>query len=175
MKLYILLTGISFLIHANTLYTPIDQNSSVTFKISNLGFTVPGSFKGLKGTISFDPQNLQQSVFDVTIDAKTVNTDNKMRDEHLKAESYFDVDKYPVIRLTSTRVASSNKKGTYIFNGKLTIKNTTKDVSFPFTADPQGDGYLFKGSFKMNRRDYNVGGFSIISNELEVFINVFAK
>ena len=175
MKSLILIFIFSILQHSPIVYTPVDQNSSVTFKISNLGFTVPGSFKGLKGTISFDPEDLSQSVFDVTIDAGTVNTDNNMRDEHLKAESYFNVNKYPVIRLTSTKVSSTNKKGSYLFNGKLTIKNTTKDISFPFTAEPLGTGYLFKGSFKMNRRDYNVGGFSIVSNELEVFINVVAK
>jgi Uncharacterized conserved protein len=175
MKLLILYSVLSLFHPTPIVYTPVDQNSSVTFKISNLGFTVPGSFKGLKGTISFDPDNLSQSVFDVTIDANTVNTDNNMRDEHLRGESYFDVNKYPVIRLTSTKISATNKKGAYLFNGKLTIKNTTKEISFPFTSEVSGTGYLFKGSFKMNRRDYNVGGFSIISNELDVFINVFAK
>lgn len=175
MKSFILLSAFSLLYQTNAVYSPVDQNSSVNFKINNLGFAVPGSFKGLKGTISFDPDNLQQSVFDVTVDARTVNTDNNMRDEHLRAASYFDVNKYPVIRLNSTKITATNKKGAYVFNGKLTIKNITKDISFPFTAEKAGDGYMFKGSFKMNRRDYDVGGFSIISNELEVFINVFAK
>ena len=175
MKSLFLVSILTLLQHTPVVYTPVDQNSSVTFKISNLGFTVPGSFKGLKGSISFDPDNLSQSVFDVTIDASTVNTDNNMRDEHLRAESYFDVNKYPVIHLISTKISATNKKGSYLFNGKLTIKNTTKDISFPFTAEASGTGYLFKGSFKMNRRDYNVGGFSIISNELEVFLNVLAR
>ena len=110
MKLFILVSIFSLLHHTPIVYTPVDQNSSVTFKISNLGFTVPGSFKGLKGTISFDPDNIQQSVFDVTIDASTINTDNNMRDEHLKAESYFDVNKYPLIHLTSSKVSATNRK-----------------------------------------------------------------
>jgi polyisoprenoid-binding protein YceI len=175
MKLVILLLILSLQKNVPIVYTPIDQSSSVTFKISNLGFSVPGSFKGLKGTISFDPNNLQLSQFDVTVDAGTVNTDNNMRDEHLKGESYFDANKYPLIHLVSTRINASNKKNTYTFFGKLTIKNTTREISFPFTADAAANGYLFKGSFKMNRKDFNIGGFSIISNELEVFINVLAK
>ena len=175
MKLSILLWVFSLLQHSPIVYTPVDQNSSVIFKISNLGFIIPGSFKGLKGNISFDPEKLSQSVFDVTVDARTVNTDNNMRDEHLKGESYFDVNKYPVIHLVSTKISSNGKKGSYLFYGNLTIKNTTKEISFPFTADVADAGYLFKGSFKMNRRDYNIGGLSIISNELEVFISVLAR
>ncbi|HEU0063800.1 MAG TPA: YceI family protein [Flavisolibacter sp.] len=156
-------------------FTPVEQGSSISFKIRNLGFSIPGSFTGIKGTISFDPNNITQSNFDVSIDASTVNTDNNMRDNHLRGESYFDVKNYPRIRLVSTRVAASNKKGIYLFYGKLNIKSTTKEISFPFTADATSNGYLFKGSFTMNRRDFNVGGASIISNDLEVSIAVLAK
>ncbi len=156
-------------------YTPVDQGSSISFKIKNLGFSIPGTFSGLKGTISFDLNNVTQSNFDVSIDAATVNTDNNMRDDHLRGESYFDVKNYPHIRLISTRVTPSNKKGIYLFYGKLTIKTTTRDISFPFTADATGAGYLFKGSFTMNRRDYNVGGASIISDNLDVSISVLVK
>jgi polyisoprenoid-binding protein YceI len=156
-------------------YTPIDQGSSISFKIHNLGFSIPGTFSGLKGIIYFDPVHIEQSNFDVSIDASSVNTDNNMRDDHLRGETYFDVKKYPRIQLSSTKITPTNKKGTYLFVGKLTIKTTTKDVSFPFTADASGGGYLFKGSFTMNRRDFNVGGASIISNDLEVSLSVFAK
>jgi polyisoprenoid-binding protein YceI len=66
-------------------------------------------------------------------------------------------------------------KGCYQFSGALTIKGKSKPISFPFTATPSADGYLFKGSFKMNRRDFNIGGTSTVSDELEVNINLIAK
>ena len=61
---------------ASAQYKPVDQGSALTFKIGNFGFDVNGTFNGFQGTINFDPKNLDNSNFDVSIDANTVNTDN---------------------------------------------------------------------------------------------------
>jgi len=162
-------------IFAYAQYKPVDQGSSVQFKIKNFGFNVNGSFSGLDGTIQFDPNNLAAASFDVSIDANSINTDNNMRDNHLREDTYFDIKNYPRIHFVSTKVTSSNKDGVFNIFGKLTIKKTTKDISFPFTATPSGDGYLFKGDFKLSRRDYEVGGSSTISDNLELSLSVLAK
>jgi polyisoprenoid-binding protein YceI len=156
-------------------YKPVEQGSSLNFSIKNLGFGVDGSFSGFGGIINFDPQNPANSSFDVFINATTVNTDNGLRDEHLKGDSFFDVKNYPRIRLASAKVAATNKNGTYLLTGQLTIKGKSKPISFPFTATPAADGYLFKGTFKMNRKDFGVGGTSTVADELQVTINVTAK
>jgi polyisoprenoid-binding protein YceI len=158
---------------AGTEYKPADQESSLQFTVKNLGFDVTGTFKGLQGDITFDPANTASAVFDVTIDASSVNTDNSLRDGHLREDAYFDVQHYPKIHLVSTQVSGQN--GSYKMTGKLTIKTTTKMVSFPFTATASGDGYLFKGKFTIKRRDFDVGGFSTISDELTVVLNVIAR
>ncbi|MFI5161709.1 MAG: YceI family protein [Sphingobacteriales bacterium] len=168
--LILLLTAGSY---AFAQYKPVDQGSSLQFTIKNFGFDVTGSFTGLKGSIKFDPQNVTESSFDVTIDANTVNTDNSLRDSHLRDNTYFDVKNYPVMRFVSSKVTAND--GGYVIAGKLTIKKQTRDISFPFTASPSADGYLFKGSFKINRKDFDVGGTSTISNELEVSLNIIAK
>jgi polyisoprenoid-binding protein YceI len=156
-------------------YKPEDQGSSVLFKIRNLGFNVSGSFSGLDGNIQFDPNNLATCNFDVSIDANTVNTDNNMRDNHLRNETYFDVKNYPRIRFVSTKITTSNKPGVLFIFGKLTIKNQTKDISFPFTATLSNEGYIFNGSFKIKRKDFGVGGTSTISDDLEVSLNILSK
>jgi hypothetical protein len=38
-----------------------------------------------------------------------------------------------------------------------------------------GNDLLFKGSFKLNRRDFDIGGSSTIANQLTVSLSVFAK
>lgn len=156
-------------------YKPADQGSAINFEIKNFGFNTKGTFSGLEGTITWDPKDLGKAAFDVSIASATVNTDNNMRDEHLKKDSYFDVEKYPRIRLVSTSITGPDKSGHYTFNGKLTIKSTTKDVSFPFIATPMGDDYIFKGDFTINRKDFDVGGSSTISNGLTVSLTVLAK
>jgi len=165
----------SFAQTATHQYTPSDAGSSVTFIIKNFGLNTSGSFSGLQGNIVFDGQNPGGCSFDVTINAASVNTDNGVRDEHLKKEGYFDVVKYPQIRLVSTSVGAADKNGHYSFTGNLTIKGKTKEISFPFLATPAGDDYIFKGSFTINRHDFEVGGSSTLSNNLTVTVTVLAK
>lgn len=156
-------------------YTPTDQGSSVIFKVKNFGFVINGSFSGLQGKIIFDPKDLANAGFDVSVDAATINTENSMRDEHLKKETYFDVQRYPRMHFVSTGVTASDKKNAYIITGKLTIKDRTKEISFPFIGTPMGNDYIFSGEFTINRKDYNVGGSGTISNNLTVVITLLAK
>ena len=176
MKQFILvfLTLATAYVNAQSL-KPVDDLSSVKFTIKNFGFNVAGSFKGLGGTIQFDPADLNHASFDVTIDVNSINTGIDMRDNHLRSEDYFDVKNYPQIHFVSTRVVNSNKAGTFIVYGNLTIKQTTKEVSIPFTAQQQADGFLFNGEFKMNRREFSIGGSGTISNELSVKLEVVTK
>jgi polyisoprenoid-binding protein YceI len=154
-------------------YKPVDQGSEIKFTVSNFGFDVTGTFTGLQGSIHIDQRDPVNDNFDVFIDANTVNTDNNMRDNHLRDEGYFDVKDYPRIRLASTRVAPTNKSGVYQFTGQLTIKGKTMPLSFPFTIVPAGDdGALFTGSFSINRKDFGIGGTSTIANELHVSLKV---
>jgi polyisoprenoid-binding protein YceI len=154
---------------------PVDARSTIDFSIRNFGIRVTGSFKGMEGNIQFDPAHLDQANFDIGLDANSVNTDNSMRDDHLRGESYLDSKHFPRIRLVSTKVLPSNKTGVWFLNGKLTIKGHTKDISFPFSATPATDGYLFKGTFKIMRKEFEVGGTSPISDEMDITLSVFAN
>jgi polyisoprenoid-binding protein YceI len=162
------------LIHGVAQYKPVDTKSSVHFKTKTFGINVTGSFTGLNGNIFFDPNNLSDSKFDVTVDAATVNTDNSLRDNHLKDDPFFDVKNYPLMHFVSTRIVSSTKKGVLLVYVKMSIKNQTMEMSFPFTVQESANSYLFKGTFIINRKDYDVGETNIISNDVQVSLNVFA-
>ena len=156
-------------------YKPVDQGSAVKFFVNNFGFAVGGTFTGLRGSIAFDPQHAADGSFDVSLDASTVNTDNSLRDSHLKNDGYFEVANYPRIQLVSSAVDVGDKAGVYVFTGRLTMKGKTKAVSFPFTVVPGEGGFAFKGSFTINRKDFGIGGASTISNEVKVELNVVVK
>jgi polyisoprenoid-binding protein YceI len=174
MKKIVLLTLIlCFVQLAFAQYKPVDQGSSITFKVKNFGFNSGGSFSRLKGTIDFDPERPAESKFDVTVEAGSVNTDNESRDNHLREETYFDVKNYPQIRFVSSKI--TGKGGNFSFTGYLTIKKTTKEISFPFTISQEKDGYLFKGDFNINRKEFGVGGSSTISDNVEVMLKVHAQ
>ncbi len=149
--------------------------SSVTFKIKNAGIGVDGSFKGFQGSVDFDPNNLSSSKFDVSVNSKTVDTDNDTRDNHLREDEYFGVEKHPKISMKSTKIEKSSD-GKYKATFDLTLKGKTKSVSFPFSYNKTSTGYKLSGSFEIDRRDYGVGGSSwILSDDVKVFINLEVK
>lgn len=109
-----------------------------------------GAFSGLKGTIAFDPADLSNSKFDVTIDVATINTGNGMKNTHAKSAMWLDAEKYPVIRFT-TSAFSKTAQG-YEAKGILDMHGVQKEVILPFTFDNN----IFKGSISVNRMDYNI-------------------
>jgi polyisoprenoid-binding protein YceI len=157
-------------------YTPTDEGSKVRFVIKNFGINTGGTFDGLSGSITFDPSSLTTASFDVSVDSKTVDTDMEARDNHLRKAEYFDVEKYPKLSFRSTKVTTTNKEGYLFMFGVITIKNVSKEISFPFKQTSKDGGILFEGEFKLNRRDFGVGGKSFsMSDELTVELSVFAK
>jgi polyisoprenoid-binding protein YceI len=155
-------------------YIPSDNGSAVKFTIKNFGFGVDGSFKNLKGIIVFDPANIGIASFKVTVDAATVNTGNASRDGHLKKEEYFDVAKYPTISFTSSKIEKTAQG--YLATGVFAIKDKSKIVIIPFTAIPQSGGFLFTGKVQLNRRDFGVGGSSmVLSDNLNLMLTIKAQ
>ncbi|MEO7316699.1 MAG: YceI family protein [Ginsengibacter sp.] len=168
-----------FSVHASAQnFVPADDGSNVHFTIKNFGFNTGGDFKGLKGTIFFNPSFPSTATFSVNISSATINTDNETRDKDLREELYFHVEKFPEISLVSTKIDKTNKTddGFYFFTGNLTIKGVTKPVSFPFKAEKVLNNYLFTGEFSINRLDFGVGEKStVLSQKVIVNLKVLAK
>ena len=165
----------SSLLFAQT-YTPIDKGSEIKFAIKNLGISTSGSISGIKGSINYKLADPNSASFNVSIDANSVNTGNSLRDGHLKKESYFNVKQYPKISFVSKNVSLNNTTHMLQATGTLTIKGVSKEITFPFMVSQQGDGLLFKATFPLNRKDFNVGGSSLtLSDEVKVSIIVFAS
>ena len=131
--------------------------AGVSFKMKMLGTSVTGNFKGFVGTLKFDPNDLVNSSLVGTVDATTIDTDNSLRNRHLKEkEDFFNVAKYPKLKMKTTTI---DKEGSnYVGYFDLTIKETTKNVKIPFIFKQEGDKATFQGSTIINRRDWAVGG-----------------
>jgi polyisoprenoid-binding protein YceI len=154
---------------------PVEAESKVHFVIKNFGIKTGGDFTNLSGSINFNPKELATASFNVSVASKTVDTDNNARDKHLRKAEYFDVEKYPTINITSTKVTESSVAGRFYFTGNVTIKGVTKPIGFGFSATASGAGYVFKGSFDINRRDFGVGGKSFaLADKLTVELEVKA-
>ena len=135
--------------------------ASVTYEIKNMGINTSGKFNTLQADIVFDKANLASSSIEANVEVNSIDSDNEMRDKHLKAEDYFDAAHYPKITMKSV---SFKAKGANDFVGmfNMTIKGKTKLVAVPFTYKESTGSALFTGSFKINRTDFNIGGKSMV-------------
>lgn len=113
---------------------------SITFE-SNLGevkFTyvkekTKGTLTSVQSKVSIDNDDLGASFINGKVNVNTLSTNNSTRDKHLKAEDFFDVENFPEMSFESTSI--SRRENRYLIEGKLTIKNTTKSVTFETVMD----------------------------------------
>jgi polyisoprenoid-binding protein YceI len=162
MKLYFikfLLAALPFFFFADNTAWKV-KSSAITFKIKNAGLTVDGSFSGLEADIKFNPLKPEEANIRASVDAKSIETGNDMRNGHLRKAEYFNVEKFPKITLQSVKI---EKTGPITYNGtfNLTMKGVTKTVLIPFTFMKIPEKTELKGTFTLNRRDFGVGGSSM--------------
>lgn len=143
------------------------DESVITFSVSNMKFkTVQGTFTGMSGDVLFNPDDLSTSNFNVCIEAKSIDTGNEMRDDHLRNEDFFEVETYPQICFESSTISKASSG--YKVEGELTMHGVSKTVEIPFTYDSN----QLVGDFKLNRVDYKVGdsGSFMVGWEISITI-----
>ena len=127
-----------------------DWKISDSYSVKFDGGDPSGEFKGLKGNISFDPNDLASSKFDVSIDVASINTGNGMKNTHAKSDKWFDAEKYPTIKFTSSAITKTATG--YAATGTLDMHGVQKTITLPFTFTNN----VFAGSLQVNRMDYNI-------------------
>ena len=137
-------------VSAFTTVKSIDWKIADNYSVKFDGGDPSGEFKGLKGTINFDPKDLASSKFITSIDVASINTGNGMKNTHAKSEKWFDADKYPTITFTSS-VISKTSTG-YQATGTLDMHGVQKPVTIPFNYNNN----VFEGAIEVNRLDYNI-------------------
>jgi polyisoprenoid-binding protein YceI len=133
------------------------NSANMSFQTKMLGVKVVGTFKGFQGSVVFNPNDLALASIQGTVDASTIDTDNNLRNTHLKEKSdFFEVVKYPKLKMVSNKVERYARG--YIGTFQFTIKTITKTIKIPFTYTESGNLIVLKGSTNINRKDWNIGG-----------------
>jgi len=151
----IVLIGSAYTIQAIINWKIDAEKAMVKFSLNAHGQELIGNFKGAKGAIKFEENDLAGSSIDCTIDISTINTGIEARDKHLQAKGFFSAATNPVGRFTSTKIEKTATG--YTATGKLTLKETTKEISVPFVFEGTKTEGKFKGSFSIKRSEYNIG------------------
>lgn len=152
------------------------------FEINHLGFsTMHGRFNKTTGSLSIDWTKNTGSV-DITIDAASIDTGFKKRDDHLRGPDFINAAEFPEITYKSTSIKINSDK-TAVVEGKLTIMDVSKPVTLkvksincgnhPFKKKDYVCGFDASGSFK--RSDFGVKyGLPNIGDEMKLHIEVEA-
>jgi len=138
-------------------------HSNVQFSVRHLMVSnVRGTFSGVTGTVSYDPDKPTETKIDATVDVNSVNTNDEKRDAHLKSPEFFDVAQYPSMTFKSKRVESAGPESQKV-TGDLTLHGVTKEVTLSVeeisgeSKDPWGNvkiGATVKG--KLKRSDFGL-------------------
>ena len=164
---------------AQTKVFRLDENHTVFgFKASTLLFDVPGRFMKVSADIQGDPAKLEGAMVRIVIDAKSLNTANKGRDEHLRSEDFFDVAKYPNITFTSTAVRKEGDK--VRVQGNLEMHGIKKELNLSFEPAEGMNGagvhtWSYRTMMPLDRLDFGVGAESVaakISLKRQVELNL---
>lgn len=121
---------------------------------------IRGAFNTVEGKVVV-AEDLANTEVTITIDVDSVDTRTPDRDAHLRSADFFDVENYPTITFKSTGV-DEVEEGSYIVNGDLTIRDTTRPVSVPLELlgiDRDQTGALragFEGKRRIDRKDWGV-------------------
>lgn len=175
----ILALFIGTLVSAQSDWKSDNVHSKVGFGITHLMISeVTGHFGEytISATANDDFSNAD---FTVEINTTSIDTDNTRRDDDLRSDSFFDVEKYPTMQFKTTSTEKTGDK-TFDLIGDLTIKGITKTV----TLKGKVNGVIintrskkFKAGLKItgsiNRLDFQVGNESAsVGNEVEIVINL---
>ncbi|MEL6534568.1 MAG: YceI family protein [Bacteroidota bacterium] len=148
---------------------------TIRFEIDNAGVAVDGSLRGLKYQLDFAPEALSSSSLFASVAVSTIDTGIGARDRHLQSDTYFNSATWPLISLQSTSLQQiHNTQFVGVFN--CTIKDTTQQVSIPFSFETSNKEAVMEGRFSLNRQDYGIGGNSLLmGDEIEVTIRMILE
>jgi polyisoprenoid-binding protein YceI len=145
--------------------------STLGFSGTYQGEKFSGKFGKFDAAIAYDPADLGQAKFDVSIDVTSAATGNADYDGQLKTAEFFDFAKFPKAHF----VASSFRKDgdAVIADGTLTIRDKSKPVSLAVKFAEAGGGATLDVSTTLKRLDFDVGSgdwsdTGTIANEVPV-------
>lgn len=75
---------------------------------------------------------------------------------HLKSADFFGVEKYPEAKFVITKVKENGKNGRFTVTGDITIKETTKAITFDAQLVNSGEGIVAVADIVIDRSEFDV-------------------
>jgi len=149
----------------------LDSNSVISWTGTKPTGQHTGTFKLKEGSLSVKEAGLTGGSF--VIDIATLNTDlaeaegKGKLEGHLKSPDFFDLAKYPTAKFEITGVEAFKydsatmknvvmKDATHTIKGNLTLKDSTKNISFPAKITISTDKVTATADFNIDRTQWGL-------------------
>ncbi|MEY9490846.1 polyisoprenoid-binding protein YceI [Streptomyces calvus] len=162
-------------------------HTAIRFIAKHVGMAhVHGRFTRFQGAIRVAP-DMTESQVSVRIDASSITTGNKTRDNHLRSADFLDVERYPHIDFTSTRFAYHGG-AKWTLHGTLTMHGTSRSVGLDTTyLGTVNGGYdqelrcaalakteLHREDFTLNWRSMLARGIAVVGPTVQLELDIQA-
>lgn len=169
--------------------------SRIRFTGHGVGKNHPGVFRLSSGSVAVGNDQITGGTFTINIKSMELEQKGGMFDEklrpHLMSGDFFDADKFGTAKFEITKVEpyQANASDTSIVeganfrvSGNFTLKDVTKNISFPARVDLDGNILKAKGNFDIDRRQWKMNygndktlGDKFISETVNIELDLQAK
>lgn len=132
-----------------------------------------GGFKKISGDAVADHDEPEKGSLKLSIDTKSIWSDDAKLTDHLKGPDFFDVNKHPTITFESTKIEIDGEAEAKI-TGKLTMLGKTVETVVPVkVAMPSEGTFELTATFKIDRTKWGMTyGEGKVNKDVELVANI---
>ncbi|KOV63083.1 YceI family protein [Streptomyces sp. MMG1121] len=149
------------------------MHSSIGFTARHIGLArIHGKFGSFAGAVRIG-ERVERSAMHVVIDAASIDTGVRMRDDHLRSADFLDVQRFPTLEFYSDRFA--HKGGNrWAVTGALSLHGVTRTVTLDTEYLGLGNGMegemraACRATTELHRDDFTVSWQSMLARGIAV-------
>ena len=136
-----------------------------------------GGFAKFSGSIENITPGLKGAKITVEIQTGSLFSDNAKLTQHLLSADFFEAKAHPQAKFVSTAIEpKKDGAGTHVITGDLTLRGTTKSISFPAKVQQSGGALDLSSEFTINKKDFGMTyGEGKIHNDVKIKVAVKTK
>jgi len=169
--------------------------SKIRFTGNGVGKNHPGTFRLSSGSVAIANNQITGGAFAINVAGMEVEQKGEMFQVklkgHLLSGDFFDATKFGTAKFEITRVEPYAASGAdtsiiaganFNISGNLTIKDVTKNITFPAKVDLDGNTLKAKGNFNIDRTQWKMNynndktlGDKFISETVNIELDLEAR
>ncbi|MFD4256103.1 YceI family protein [Streptomyces sp. NPDC058534] len=148
-------------------------HSSIAFTARHIGLArIHGRFNSFAGAVRIADE-MERSVMHVVIDAASIDTNVRMRDDHLRSADFLDVRRFPTLEFYSDRFTHRGGNR-WAVTGALTLHGVTRTVTLDTEYLGLGNGMegetraACRATSELHRDDFTVSWQTMLARGIAV-------